>query len=193
VDGAVARQSGAGLGHPGPGAEPVYLYGGRFNHNYGHFLVDVLSRYWTLADQRGAKPKILVHHPDPQDYLARYPFARLFFAALGLAPEDFVAFDRPVRLERVIVPWTSFRHQTHAHRAYARLGRRIGEAMLAGRTPRPSDRPVYLSKTGLTAGIRRFINEAEVERELAANGVDILRPRPCPCPNRSPCFAERPR
>jgi len=170
----------------------TYIYGGRLKTQYGHFIVDVLSRQWPHIRQAAPRSKILVHHPDPQAYFSQHPFAQEMLGALGLSTEDFVAFDRPTRIAHLILPWTSFRHQTHAHRVFADLGRSIGETVLGGRRLRRNDRAAYLSKSKLTGGIRRFVNEPLLEAALAAGGVEILHPEFMSLADKVALFCERP-
>jgi len=172
--------------------DETYVYGGRLKSQYGHFIVDVLSRQWPRIRQAAPKSRILVHHPDPQAFFTQHRFAQEMLGALGLSTEDFVAFDRPTRIARLILPWTSFRHQTHAHQVFAELGRSVGKAVLGRHRLKPTDRAAYLSKSKLTGGIRRFVNEPLLEAALAAGGVEIVYPELMSLADKIALFCERP-
>ena len=172
--------------------DDLYIYAGRFNPNYGHFLVDALSRYWWLQRPDVPRAKILVHHPDPPAFFRQHPELSEYLLSLGLGPEDFAGFDRPTRVRRIILPWTSFGHQTHAHRTYRSLALEIGRKVLNGRPLRPNGRPAYLSKSRLPGGIRGFLNEREMEPVLESGGVEVLHPHTMSLQDKIALFAERP-
>ena len=172
--------------------DPLYIYGGRLNAVYGHFLVDVLSRQWPRVRRLAPGARVLVHHPDPRAFFTQHAFAAEMMAAIDLSPDDFVAFDRPTLIPRLILPWTSFRHQTHAHQVFAELGRSLGKTVLGRRPLRPGGRPAYLSKSRLPGGIRRFANEPELEAALVAGGVEVLHPERMSLADKIALFCERP-
>ena len=53
------------------------------------------------------------------------------------------------------------------------------------------DRPAYLSKSRLTAGIHHFTNEAEMEDRLASAGVEIFHPQEMTFTAQVALFGER--
>ena len=168
--------------------EAEYVYAGRLASHYGHFLVESLPRYWPLL--RGPEPrKLLVHEAPGEDLFAAEPFATIF-AALGVGREAVVSFDRPVRIPRLVLPHTSLRQNVWGHRAFEQLCRRVGAAVL-DREHRVDPRPAYLSKTRLGGGLRRIVNEAEIESVLAAEGVEIVHPETLPFPEQLALFATR--
>jgi capsular polysaccharide biosynthesis protein len=120
-----------------------------------------------------------------------YPFASAIASALGLTPNDFVFFDRPVRIRKLIVPRPSFQQQAFAHRVYGELCRRAGRALLGDAPVRPDPRPVWLSKTRLSAGVRRWNNEGEVEGVLEKFGVEIAYPEQMTFQEQVRLFASR--
>lgn len=172
--------------------ETEYIYAGVFNPHYGHFLINSLSRLWPLAAEERPAARLLFHGgASPADWFT-LPFVRDIFGALGLNPGDIAVFSRPARIGTLVVPCTSFQEQHFIHRVYAALGHRIGARLLQGWTPRVGLPPVYLSKTGLTAGVGRVINEAVLEERLQGAGVEIVRPETLSFPEQVALFAERP-
>lgn len=156
--------------------EGRYIYGGRFHPHFGHFLVEVLPRYWSLARQPLESRRIVVHTNAHYDFFANFPFARSIFSSLGLKAESFIDFRVPVRLDDLTVPHASLRPQAFAYEAYGDLCRHIGKKLLAGRSIEKSDTPIWLSKTKLKHGVSVFANEFIVEDHLRKNGVDIVYP-----------------
>lgn len=168
------------------------IYVGRINSHFGHFLVETLPRYWTLTHRRWFRPKLLIHKDVFGNGFSTLPFAAQIFKALGLRSEDFIAFDRPTRLKRVIVPHASFRQQAWAHPVYGDLCRYIGRRLCGGDVSAPNPRPVWLSKSRLVQGVTRLANEADLEKELARLGVDIVHPEQMSLKEQVHLYARRP-
>ena len=153
-----------------------HLYGGRVDPHFGHFLLETLARFWPLADESLGRRKVLLHGAEPpRDVMARSWTAEIF-AALGVTAEDLQWSATPARVAQVTVAEPAFQPQSHAYRVFGRLCRRLGEQLVGGRGLRPDPQPVYLSKTRLQSGIRRFANEPELVEELERQGVEIAYP-----------------
>ena len=167
------------------------IYVGRINSHFGHFLVETLPRYWTLTRHRWSRPKLLFHSDDFGNGFSSLPFAAQIFKALGLRSEDFIAFDRPTRLKRLVVPHASFRQQAWAHPVYGDLCRHIGRRLRGRDVCTPDPRPVWLSKSRLVQGVTRLANEAELETELAKLGVDIVHPEQMSLKEQVRLYTER--
>ncbi|MCJ2081845.1 glycosyltransferase family 61 protein [Methylobacterium sp. J-090] len=154
----------------------VYIYGGRINPHFGHFLVNTLSRYWAVTKIRSPNTKILYHGSgNPEDWF-RIPFVATAFSMLGLLPRDFVSFDKPVRVRSVVVPGTSLEEQHAGYRAYADLCRGIGDRIRSMGEFEQNKRPIYYSKTRLRSAVGVISNEMEIETVLREAGVEIIYP-----------------
>ncbi|MFE1601941.1 glycosyltransferase family 61 protein [Methylobacterium sp. ID0610] len=153
-----------------------YVYGGHVNLHFGHFIINTLPRFWDMSRNMTADTKILCHGIGSPELWFSIPFIARAFALLGLSVRDFVSFDRPTRLDAVIVPGTSLEEQQAGYQAYGRLGRAIGARVLASSSVEQSDRPVYYSKANLKSAVGVIVNEREIEDVLASKGVDIVHP-----------------
>lgn len=154
-----------------------YLYIGFVHGHFGHVLIDSLSRLWPVLDG-GLNGRKLLHHGlgNWETWANERPWLTDILSGLGLGPSDFVRVVEPVRVRRVVIPGRSWQGQTFAHAAHGRLCRHIGAALLAD-TPVASGPPVYLSKTKLAGGgVRRVVNEGQLESFLRARGVEVLYP-----------------
>lgn len=178
----------------------AYVYGGRFHPHFGHFLVECLPRYWTLADGGGPRsllrprgPKFVLHSTASADFFSGFPFARQIFSALGLTGDNFIFFDRPVRIPEIMVPSVSLQQQAFASRAFARLCHAVGRGLLGGLTPIRDDRPVWLSKSRLAGGVRRYADELEMEAIFKREGVEIVYPETLSLADQVALFMSRPR
>ena len=153
-----------------------YVYGGRWNNHFGHFLTESLVRLWPFAGGKPPGVKIIMHGDGgPQHWFSDVRKAEIL-AGLELTADDFVHIDRPVRIPRLTVPASSFQQQKYGHVAYGRLCRAMGARLLRGETPARNDRPAWLSKGQLPTGVRRTVNETEVEAVLARHGVEVIHP-----------------
>lgn len=153
-----------------------YVYVGQFNGDFGQFLVETLPRFWWLKDGLARGQKLLIHSINACNFFDGFPLAQEVFAALGLGQSDFFFSDEPMRVGAVTVPSPSLRQQAWAHPDYLGLCRRIGRRLLAGRTMRRSERPVWLSGGRLDFRFGRLRYEARLERALAEAGVEVVDP-----------------
>lgn len=154
----------------------VYIYGGRINSHFGHFLINTLPRFWAMAQVRSPQTPILCHGPGTPNEWFGVPFIAAAFGLLGLSPRDFVTFDVPTRLRAVVVPSTSLEEQSAGYIAYAKMCLGIGDRLRAKYTIEPNERPIYYSKTRLKSAVGVITNESEIEAVLSAAGVEIVYP-----------------
>lgn len=117
---------------------------------------------------------------------------RDIFEALMLTPDHIATFSQPTKIQKLIVPHTSFQEQHFIHRVYAALGHRIGSKLLQDRAPRAGLPPVYISKTKLAIGVGRIINEAPLEKRLEEAGIEIVWPETLSLREQAALFLERP-
>ncbi|KAB7782442.1 glycosyltransferase family 61 protein [Methylorubrum populi] len=172
--------------------EDRYIYGGRFNPHYGHYLVESIPRLWRIAREGLAGRKILMHgEGDPTGWL-QLDHVRTTWEGLGLTQDDFAHFDYPVRIRELTVPLPSLQQQTFAHPVFGELCRKIGQSVLGTLAERPiNTTPVYLSKTRLGSGVNVVVGEDVVEQRLAAEGFDIIHPQELSLREQIALFDER--
>jgi hypothetical protein len=96
--------------------------------------------------------------------------------SLGVTTADLQTFHVPTRIRRLTIPRVAFEEQNFAHKALLPMCHKIGASVLGNRERVRNERPGYFTKTGLSGGVTRFSNEAEVIDILAQNGIDILMP-----------------
>jgi hypothetical protein len=179
------------LGDLAEAPEATYLYGGFINPHYGHFIVNSLARHWPRARPPQPKMKILSHGPANPDHWFALPFIKAIFNALGLTREDFVTFDRPTLIPRLIVPLTSMREQHHIHTVFGELCVRIGRNLLGAEHSLRETRPAYISKSALKSGVGCVVNENRIVEILEREGVEIVFPERLDLPSQIRLFAER--
>lgn len=173
--------------------DEVYVYGGFISPHYGHFIINSLARQWPRVRGPQPKIKILSHGPANPDHWFGRPFIKEIFNALGLMREDFVTFDRPTLIPRLIVPLTSLREQHYVHAVFGELCARIGRNLLGAEHSVRDARPAYLSKAGLKSGVGRIVNEIRIVEILDREGVEIVFPEQIDLRSQIRLFAERER
>ena len=153
-----------------------YVYAGWLHGHYGHFLLSSLSRFWATASFADRNTKILYHGPETAEELFEKPFFSAIFSALDIGVDRFVSFSEPTIIRSLTIPAPSFEESSFVHRNFATFGSELGQAIMGSTPRRPSERPVYLSKTKVTKGIGRLLNEIELIDILERDGIDIIYP-----------------
>jgi capsular polysaccharide biosynthesis protein len=160
----------------GEDAPPAnYLYGGVASYHYGHFLLSTLSRFWLGIEKNLTGYKIVCHGTNIQDWFSQR-IVREIFDAIGLKEDQFVIFNKPTRLRNIIVPGTSYQEGNFAHRVFAEWGNKVGSKLTDTLNAPKNYGPVYFSKSHLSSGVQRIVNEQELTRRLESEGVKVLFP-----------------
>ena len=131
-----------------------------------------------------------MHEETDPDHWFALPHLAFCFSRLGLTKDDFVKFDNPVRVRKLIVPHPSFIEEHSGFEAFSQLCNSIGRAALSETKIKTVDDPIYLSKSKLTHGVWRFINERELEEELERNGVKTVHPEQISLTDQIKLFVE---
>jgi Glycosyltransferase 61 len=169
----------------------TYLYLGAIHPHYGHFVINTLARFWPLLDldDRGLRPTLLCHGPGLGANWGATPFIPEILGRLGLSVMDLASFGRPVRIRTLLVPEAALQQDDYAFPVMADLCRRIGRGYYAPEEIDADPQPVYLSKTRLRGGVRRFSNEEAVTAVLERAGVRIVHPELLSFPEQVRLFA----
>lgn len=153
-----------------------YLYLGRINPHFGHFLINTLPRFWALDRIEKQKTKFVYHgHEDPNAWFAMDYFATIM-ACLEIEPSDFVPLTNRTRISRLTVPQSSLMEQNYAHLEFKRLCEKIF-SKLNLEINRDSAAPIYYSKQNLNGGVGRIVNEFEIEAAMSSQGIEIFHPQ----------------
>lgn len=152
--------------------ESCYFYGGHIGSHFGHFITETLPRYWC-NDEFYKKFKILIHSGGNLDTLFTMPWVKGFFDMLGLQKENFIIFNRPTRIEKLIVAGTSFEENHFAHNVFANFCNTLGNIFSKKILDK---RPVYLSRANFNSQLRSIKGEKEVEEILSKRDFNIIYP-----------------
>lgn len=171
-------------------SSPVIYIGRPHIRHFGHFLLSTVSRLWALRELLAEPLPLLYHGPPVSHLLAQAPI-RSAFEALGLGPERFLRYGRPVRIPRVIVPATSFVERQRTHIEFRHCLGWLGDGLgIAHDSVNRSEQPLYISKSRLSAGNRRLVGEAELDEHMRTLGARILHPETLPLAEQAAVIAE---
>ena len=165
-----------------------YIFVGRINPHFGHFIINSLPRLWPFfASEAADLPKILSSEPP-----ALLPhFIRSVLEQLGIAIQDVAYFDTATRLSEVLVPVPCVLEQYWAYTVFKDLCGKI-EANWYSRDDCDQDHvPAYLSKARISSGVGRFLEEKRVETILLGAGLDIFYPETLDLRAQVKLFARR--
>lgn len=176
--------------------EGLYQYGGFLNPHYGHFIINSLSRLWLHGQSDGGSTKILWHGPGSPEAWFKIPFIKAIFQSLGLYESQFVTFDKPTIISRLLIPHSSFQEQHYVHKSFGVMCGKVGKnviqaSVITQGNLNKNSRPVYLSKAALTSGVGRISNEPLIVEILRNAGIDIVFPEKLEFSDQIRLFAER--
>ncbi|MBD8906028.1 hypothetical protein MZTS_04645 [Methylorubrum zatmanii] len=156
--------------------DTTYIYVGRINFHYGHFLVNTLPRFWNVAKIKTPNTKLLYHGPMSVEQIFSVPYIKTILSMLGLGPADFARFVSPTKIKHVVISKTSFEEQRAGFVKYKTLCHDIGSRILQNSDLSESVETLYFSKTRLKSAVGIITNEIEVEEYMREKGAQIVYP-----------------
>jgi capsular polysaccharide biosynthesis protein len=165
--------------------EPVLL-GGHLMSQYGHFILESMSRLWA----RDLFPNLPIVFTRPGKWRDPPPYGTEVIDALGLR-ERMRLIEQPTLLRNVVCPDTAIKYRWRACTLVDEPHVAVADAV---RIPhrRPWRRPVYLTRSGLADDLRKSEAEPELEADLAGRGFDIVRPEELSLPEQISLFEQAP-
>ena len=158
--------------------DDTYIFLGEVHDHFGHFLLSTLSRlwqiktlpeHWKIVINAGASVRIHRDH------------VRQLFAAFGVDVQRLWSPERPLKFHNLILPCASFEERNFVHATFANAYNTAGDNLTQKVSfDVPGSGPIYLSKSKMTAGVRRIVNENLIEERLAAAGYTIVYPETHP-------------
>lgn len=149
------------------------LYGGMIFHHYGHFLLEGLSRLWSLIPA-GEIDRIAFHVQRPGDLPA---YAIACFEALIPEGVKLHLLTEPALFKNMLVPDPAFVIGTKVSRAALLPFNTIGTAVRSSIESVSASPRLYLSRSGLLANqYRQASGEIELELALRREGWHVIHP-----------------
>ncbi|MEX0426278.1 DUF563 domain-containing protein [Nocardioides sp. DS6] len=149
-----------------------------FAHHYGHVMAEVVSRLWGWDAAKRADPDVKVFFHRALENPPARPLERRVFEAYGIAPDDIVELDEPVRVDSVFSA-TPMWHQHppfYVHPGMLDTYERLAHGFTGGDPDGgPAHERIFVSR-GEGAVNRTCLNQAEVEAWFAERGFEVVYP-----------------
>lgn len=147
----------------------THVYGGCVYGHFGHLMLETFARIAAFGTTD--LPVLFSSLNHTQDAL----FWR-FVDAVGLPAARIRVVDRPVMVERLVVPAPDFRIRAGINLPFLRAYEALGAGISARDGLRQNSNPVpaYLSRSRTARTRRHFFGETLIEAALQAQGCDIL-------------------
>jgi capsular polysaccharide biosynthesis protein len=151
---------------------------------YGHATTEQISRVWAWRAARREFPDVRVlvslNRGRP---VAEWEWTLM--AAAGIARDDVVVIDGPVRVERLLAATPMFSMPAYVHPEILRTWDEVGSTLRESAAPGDYPRRIFCSRRH---DKRQCLNRLEVEELFAASGFTIVFPEDHPLPNQVEMF-----
>lgn len=163
----------------------IYL-GWIFNH-YGHFLLESLSRYWSLDTLNMQDNWNFLFHSNDIRTSTQDEFFELL-SLIGIPLEKVILLNSTYLVESLIVPNQQAVLNRGISQEILSMYQNIAQIVsceIKGNTPKK----IYVSRRKLPVGSRKIATEATIEREHIAEGYAIIHPQTMPLKSQIATFA----
>ncbi|MCW2853748.1 MAG: hypothetical protein JWM84_3412 [Nocardioides sp.] len=148
-----------------------------FRGHFGHAMTEQISRLWAWEEAKAAHPdvKALIMANFTRKTMSEWEY-RLYEAA-GVAREDLVLMEQPVRPERLLAATPMFSQPAYIHPEVRAVYDRVGDHLAADAPARDYPERIFCSRRH---DKRAATNTAEVEEFFASRGFEIVYPEDYP-------------
>lgn len=161
-----------------PVLKGTYLYAGMIFNNFGHFLLESISRLWACQYYKDHDLFIIVYAPwgRPQ-YLEKDNYINQVLRGFGIPLKKLLFFTDIVLLKKVLIPEQKYGFEIckHPEPLFVDFIRSFKFPLNIPTGFEEADK-VYVSRSDLPLGSGKPLGEKEFERYLAANGYLIFYP-----------------
>jgi capsular polysaccharide biosynthesis protein len=151
---------------------------GEFSEEYGHFLLEVVSRLWITDFIDISQYKFIMNPNDHQQWQLD------MIKALGIKEKQIVYLEQPIKCERLHIPVQSYVLRKYTSTFAYKVWKKIGDYYDVGVGPEK----IYVSRSRLNNKRRRLVNEAEVEELMSSYGFSIIHPQELSFSEQVNCF-----
>jgi capsular polysaccharide biosynthesis protein len=150
------------------------IYLGIILGHYGHFLLETISRWWSLIDRLQDFDYYLFHLPNPK--ILEKSWVKELLALAGIEREKIIYFEKPTKIQSVFVPEASLQIGSHIFKQYREVCQHL-ISLIDLTKIQTTDRPLYLSRRLLNRGARKVAGEELLEDLLLRNGFHVVHPQ----------------
>jgi len=165
---------------------PLFHLISAFPGHFGHFMTEDLGRLWgwRIAKERHPECKLLISAKPPREEIS--PFQRVMLEALGVAREDVVCINQPVRVKRLIGASPQFHNRRFIDPDLRSIWDELRDALAPVADP-SSPKRVFISRPA--GGQRRCLNSDEVEQRFVDAGFALVQPELLSVPDQVKLFS----
>ena len=153
--------------------------------HFGHAMSEQVSRLWGWPLAKEAEPGLKALMSVNRKWGGLHEFERLLYGAAGIAEEDIVLIDGPVRVERLLAATPMFAQPEYVHPDIAQTWTSISRALAAQAPVRDYPRRIFCARRGVHRACR---NAEEVEALFARFGFEIVFPERFSLPEQAMMF-----
>ncbi len=151
--------------------EPV-VYLGVFIHQWGHFILDSLSRAWIISKLDDIKKyKFAFLSENNRKIDGNYLEA---LKLLGLKPSQILVVDQATRFKEIIIPQMSTYPDHSFSQEYPQIFRQMVKNADIANISVPQK--IYLTRTNLKVAEKKEFGEKIIEENFKRNGYNIVSP-----------------
>jgi capsular polysaccharide biosynthesis protein len=171
-----------------PRLEGAYFFlDSEFRGHYGHAMTEQLSRLWAWPRAKAAEPGLralmAVNRWGPE----LREFERALYGAAGIAPEDLMLVDGPVRVERLLAATPMFSQPQYIHPDLVHTYTTVSRALVEQAPVRDYPRRIFCARRSNHRDCR---NAEEVEALFARFGFAVVFPERFTLPEQARMFRE---
>lgn len=164
--------------------------------HFGHALTEQLSRLWAWPAAKRADPGLRALVSVTAGRRDWADFERALYGAAGIASEDLVLAEGPVRVERLVAATPMLSHPAYVHPKVEEVWARVGRRLVEGAGDRPLPRRIFCSRReldipGAFVGERRSCrNGADLEDLFRDRGFTVVHPEELPLAEQARMFRD---
>ncbi|GBR44750.1 glycosyltransferase family 61 protein [Gluconobacter roseus] len=152
-------------------------WGGCIVGHYGHFIMDVLPRWWAYGEYKKLGYKLGININDcTESEIFSTDWFRQFLSIMDISLEDIHIFKYTTLVENLCVPYSLIMDRAYYHEKLSLFFNSIGEKVEKLIPSYKFNGEYYLSRKKLRHGTRKIVNESEIEEIMIRNGIEILYP-----------------
>lgn len=147
--------------------DEIVIYIGAFPNHWGHFLVDMVYRFWYFEECE--IPYRIVYCSENADMAGVYLD---FLSLLGISRDRLLRISVPSRFKQVIIPEQGYMACEYYTKEYGRIFKKI-----VNNLPPISEKPyekIYMSRAHFSDAQKKEIGEGNIERNFERNGYKVL-------------------
>jgi capsular polysaccharide biosynthesis protein len=161
-----------------PYLDATFYYCGVCFNNFGHFVLESLSRLWAYEQYRNDNVYLIFHkHLGQPDFLNKRNFVYQVLKGFNIPLERVLFLDDVVLLKKVIIPEQKYGYGI-CMKPEPKFIDFIRTFTIKGSIPKEFENvdSVYVSRSQMPSNKGKPIGEKEFEEYLVANGYKILYP-----------------